>query len=129
MALISWKRERFIRKTLKRLARQRVGLILQPGNVWVVEQSVTEAEEWVAEALRTLYLRGWVEIVSDAVPQAEIGPDGQLPDAASPQGVAPIYRLTEAGWSQIRRTHMWVLLTFAAALASLIAALVGLWLT
>lgn len=128
MSWDGWRRECFIRKTLKRLGRQRVLEILQPGNVWVVERAVTEAEKHVAEALRTCHLRGWVEVVSDAVPQAQLGPGGQLPRVDSPHGVAPIYRLTGEGWNEIRRTHTWVLLTFAAALASLIATLIGLWL-
>jgi len=129
MALTAWRRERFIRKTLRRLAAQRVGLILQPGDVWVIERAVSEAEEKVAEALRTCHLRGWVEVVSDAVPQAQLGPTGELPNESSPRGRAPVYRLTDAGWNQIRRTHMWVILTFAVALASLIATILTLWLS
>ncbi len=56
--LNDWKQERFIMKTLHRLSRQRVLLILQPGNAWVIENVVSEENEQVAAALRTCHLRG-----------------------------------------------------------------------
>jgi hypothetical protein len=122
--LTHWRRERFIRKTLMALAKQRVALILQPGNVWVTEYAPSESVEQVAEALRTCDLRGWAEVVSNAVPQAQLKPGGKLP--ASLAGVAPVYRLTEAGWAQVRRTHQWLVATFIASLIAAIAAVATL---
>ena len=58
----------------------------------MVERAPSEANEGVAEALRTCHLRGWVEIVADAVPQAQLTSAAQLPspEALSRAGVAPI---------------------------------------
>lgn len=122
--LTGWRRERAIRRVLKRLARRRVVKILQPGNGWLIEHAVTEDEEGVAEALRTCDMRGWVEVVEDAVPHRTVDASGALSDDLA--GVAPIYRLTDAGWQQIRRTHTWVLFTFAVALLTLLATIVAL---
>ena len=40
--------------------------------------------------------------------------------------MGPYYRLTEAGWSTIRRTHLWVVITCAIAFATLIGTICGL---
>ncbi len=53
--------ERDIRRTLKSLSRQRVALVLQPGNVWVIERAVEDNEQTDA-ALKTAYMRGWVKL-------------------------------------------------------------------
>ena len=117
--------ERQIRQTLRRLARQRVAFILQPGNVWVVERAVDDSDgEDVAAALRTCQLRGWVGIEVDAVPKGSISPRGELP--LSMDRVAPVYRLTEAGWSVVHRSHGWVLATFLVASVTLIATVLAL---
>jgi hypothetical protein len=117
------RRERFIRKTLRRLSRQRVVLILQPGNVWVVEKAVSEGEgQEVVAALRTCNLRGWVEIQSNAVPHAE-------PKNFQIVGVAPIYKLTEAGWNVIHRSHEWVVATFVVVAITLIATILSIFIT
>ena len=42
-------REGFVLDVLRRLARQRVAVLLQPGNVWVIENAV-ELKKDVAEA-------------------------------------------------------------------------------
>lgn len=123
MGLSSWKRERAIRKVLRALARQRVAVVLQPGNVWVVENAATQTDETEA-ALRTCHMRGWVELVADAIPSAELGPDGRLPPGWTKEG--PMYRLTDGGWNAINRTHAWIMATFTIATASLFATVVGL---
>lgn len=117
--------ERLIRKTLRRLARQQVTAVLQPGNVWLIERAVSEMEgDDVVAALRTCHLRGWVAIQQDAVPSAQVGPNGELPPKWA--GIAPVYRVTEAGWNRIVRYYSWVIATFAASLAALVATLVSL---
>ncbi|MBL7125102.1 MAG: hypothetical protein ISS51_03285 [Dehalococcoidales bacterium] len=128
--LDEWHRERFIRKTLRRLSRQRVALILQPGNVWVIEKAVSEGEsEKVVAALRTCNLRGWVEVHSDAVPCGELTPEGKLPEGFPMSGVAPVYKLTEAGWNVIHRSHEWVVATFVVVAITLIATILGIFIT
>jgi hypothetical protein len=120
--------ERLIRKTLRRLAKQRVAMILQPGNAWVIEQAVSDGESPdISAALRTCHLRGWVTPEMNAVPETSIGPNGEL--LKNTQGIAPIYRLTEAGWSVIHRSQAWVISTFIVATASLIATIISLCLT
>ncbi len=123
-----WHRERFIRKTLRRLSQQRVALVLQPGNVWVIEKAVSESEEVVA-ALRTCNLRGWVEVHSNAVPRGELTPEGKLPEGLPMSGVAPVYKLTEAGWNVIHRSHEWVVATFVVVTITLIATILGIFIT
>jgi hypothetical protein len=121
-----WKRERLIRKTLHQLARQRVALILQPGNAWVVENAVADNDEAVAAALRTCQLRGWAAVEVSAVPHGSLTPSGDLPRGPIADRISPIYRLTEAGWNVIHRSQAWVLATFAIAAATLLATLASL---
>jgi len=125
--LDEWRRERFIRKTLRRLSQQRVVKILQPDNVWVMEKAVSEDEgERVIAALRTCNLRGWVEVLSNAVPHDKLTPEGKLPAGFPMSGVAPLYRLTEAGWSVIHRSHEWVVATFVIVAITLIATILSI---
>jgi hypothetical protein len=120
--------ERLIRRTLHRLAQQKVALILQPGNVWVIERAVSEEENPdIAAALRTCQLRGWVAPEANAVPQYSLESNGKLPK--EPRSVAPVYRLTEAGWSVIYRSQAWVFSTFIIATATLLATVLGVLLT
>ena len=60
-----------IRRTLKRLSGQRVALVLQPGNVWVIENAV-EYNEQTDAALKTAYMRGWVKPIENAVPKGSL---------------------------------------------------------
>jgi hypothetical protein len=125
-----WHRERFIRKTLRRLSQQRVALVLQPGNVWVVEKAVSEGEsKEVVAALRTCSLRGWVEIQSNAVPRAKLTPEGRLPEGLPISGIAPVYKLTEAGWNVIHRSHEWVVATFIVVTITLVATILSIFIT
>ena len=94
-----------IRRVLRRLARQRVAMILQPGNAWVIEYALDHDHETEA-ALRTCHMRGWIDIMHNAVPSANLTPDGLLQDKLNPKQVETMYRLTEAGWSVINRTQL-----------------------
>jgi hypothetical protein len=119
--------ERLIKNTLKKLSKQRVAMILQPGNVWVIEKPVGSENERVAAALSTCYMRGWVDILQNAVPTGKIqgtGDNIRLPDSYS--GIAPIYRLTEAGWDVINSSHNWVIITFFIAFATLLATILSI---
>ena len=118
--------EHLIKKTLRRLSRQRVALILQPGDAWVIEKAVSEGENRdIAAALRTCQLRGWVAPEVNAVPRFSLGPNGELPK--NPRRVSPIYRLTEAGWNVIHQSQTWVISTFVVATASLIATILAVY--
>lgn len=117
-----WKREREIRLVLKRLAKQRVVTILQAGNVWVIEHAVSEKDDDVAAALRTCHMRGWVEVLEEAVPEAEFNPNN--PPRPPIGGVAPLYRLTASGWNALNRSHAWVISTFVVVSGTFIATLI-----
>lgn len=96
-----WQRERHIRRTLRALARQRVAMVLQPGNVFVVERAIPNDEDSLA-ALRTGHMRGWVEPMFD-----EAIPQGRVPLPGMPitfDQARPVYRLTDSGWAVIRRS-------------------------
>ena len=102
-------REYTIYKTLKLLAKQRVALILQPGNVWVIEKALPETEQNL-ENIQTCMMRGWVEILHESVRSGKLKPDGKFPDGNLFQNEKPIYKLTDSGWNAIHRTHVMGLL-------------------
>jgi hypothetical protein len=77
--LADLKREHNIRRTSGKLSRQRVALVLQPGNLWVIEKALEEAAETDA-ALKTCHMRGWVEPLESAIPRGKLTPDGRLPE-------------------------------------------------
>lgn len=121
MDLLNWQRERFIRRTLRKLSRQRVVGIFQPGDIWVIEKSPVINEK-VEAALRTCHLRGWVVPMFDAIPRGQLTKEGKLPDKLS--GFGPMYRLTEAGWNALHRIHGWVIATWLIAFVTLVATII-----
>jgi len=121
MDFLGWQRERFIRRTLKKLSRQRVVGVFQPGNVWVIEKSPV-IDEKVETALKTCHLRGWIEPIFDAIPKGQLTKEGKLPDKLS--GAGPVYRLTEAGWNALNRIYGWIIATWLIAFVTLIATIV-----
>lgn len=90
------KRERSIYQTLKALSKQRAALILQPGNVWVIEKAIPDSEE-NEENLRTCHLRGWVEPIENATLKGNLATDGSLPHGAIFTEQSPLYKLTDSG--------------------------------
>jgi hypothetical protein len=120
-------REHAIRRALRALARQRVALIVQDAigqDLFVIEQAPDDRQD-LYEALRTCHMRGWAEILSGAIPAALLTENGRLP-STFPQNAKPIYRLTYAGWAQLRRTHEWLIATFVVALLGTAAAIMAL---
>lgn len=119
------KREYSIYRTLKALSKQRVALILQPGNVWVIEKAIPNSET-KEENLRTCHLRGWVEPIENAIPKGKLAPDGSLPSDDIFTEQAPLYRLTDSGWNAIHRTHVITLLSIILSLIAVGVAVLGL---
>jgi len=117
--------ERFIKKILRKLAKQRVALILQPSNVWVIEKAVPDNDK-INAALNTCHLRGWVEPIEKAIPKGKLTKDGKLPSGDIFDRIGPVYRLTEAGWNVIHRIHQWIITTCIIATSTLIAAIISL---
>lgn len=112
------KREFSIYRTLKAVSKQRVALILQPGNMWVIERAIPDDE--VTEAnLRTCHLRGWVEPIENAIAKGNLTEDGRLPQGNVFNRYGPLYRLTDSGWNAIHRAHVVALLGLAVSLLAL----------
>lgn len=119
--LSNYRREWQIRRVLKKASRQRVALVLQPGNVWVIENALEDTEETDA-ALKTCYMRGWVEIMENSVPKGRLTAEGGLPQGRIFQSNGPIWKLTDSGWAAINRIHEWTLIgIFLAAVSVLVA--------
>lgn len=122
MSLLDIKREWIIRRVLRRLAKQRVGLVLQPGNVWAIEKAV-EDNEVTDAALKTCYMRGWVEPLENPVLKGKLKEDGSLPNGALFESSGPIWRLTDSGWAAINRAHEWTLIGILIGAVGVIVAL------
>jgi hypothetical protein len=113
------RREHAIRQTLRKLSRQRVALVLQPGNVWVIEKAVKTTAE-TDTALKTCHMRGWVEPLESAIPQGKLTPDGRLPANFKFEGTGILYKLTSAGWSVIYRSYQLALIAVVISVISLL---------
>ena len=113
----SWR----IFNVLRRLSKQRVALVLQPGNVWVIEYAVPDNEETDA-LLKTCYMRGWVEPLENSLPKGKLKPDGSLPDGNIFQSSGPVWKLTDSGWSAINRSHQLAILGLFLSLLGVILA-------
>lgn len=122
MIFVGLRREWAIRRILKKLARQRVALVLQPGNVWVIENAVAD-DEYTDAALKTCYMRGWVQPLKDSIPKGRLLPDGSLPPGELFDHSGPLWRLTDSGWSVINRAHEWTLIGILIAALTLVFAL------
>lgn len=118
-------REREIRRILRKLSRQRVALILQPGDVWVIEKALRINADTDAH-LKTCYMRGWVEPLAHAIPTGKLTAKGELPQGEMFTGTAPMYRLTDSGWFVINRSQKFTLITMFIALLTLIVTVVTL---
>src|SRR5258707_15109398 len=89
-----------VHRTLRKLAKQRVRLVLQPGDYQVIDRAIPQDNDTHA-ALLTCEMRGWVEPLHHAVPSAQLLPSGALPPNFSFDKLETFYRLTSAGWSVI----------------------------
>ena len=118
-----FRRERKIRRALGAISRQRVALVLQPGNVQVIECSPPREEEWFDIGVRTCLIRGWVEVLHDDMPTGKLKFEGSNPQFPREMPHETHYRLTEGGWAVLNRSHGWVIATF---IISIIGLLVGL---
>lgn len=120
-------RERRIRRTLAHLARQRIAMQLPHTQgrgrpTWVIENTPANTPE-NADDLLTCLLRGWVEVVEDSMPMSQLEPNGSLPAGPLFAQSAPIYRLTDGGWSIVRGTHALAVWGMIVAIFSLAVAI------
>ena len=111
-----------IYRLLRRIAKQRVGMIMQPGNVWVIEYAAPINESSMP-MVQTCVLRGWIEVLHEAVNHGQLKEDGSLPSGPLFTGKQDIWRLTDAGWSAIHRAHQLSILGLALSVIGVIVAL------
>lgn len=116
--------ERKIKKVLRRLSKQRVALILNPGGVWVIERAV-EIDEETEPLLRTCELRGWIELIDNEMPNGKLPKDGNF--AGNPfTSVSPFYKLTDAGWRVINNELRLLLVSVLISILALICAILSI---
>jgi hypothetical protein len=117
--------DRTVHRTLRKLAKQRIRVVLQPGNCWVIDRTISEDGDTHA-ALLTCYMRGWVEPLEHAVPSAKLSPSGSLPPNFSFEKMETFYRLTSAGWSVIHRSDLIATCALLISAMSLALAIFGI---
>jgi hypothetical protein len=117
--------DRTINRTLRKLAKQRVPLVLQPGDHWVIDCAIPQDDDTNA-ALLTCQMRGWVEPLHHALPSAQLTPEGALPPNMSFDKMQTLYRLTSAGWSVIHRSDLIATCALLIAAMSLAIAIFGI---
>jgi hypothetical protein len=110
------------RGLLKKIARQRVAMIMQPGNVWVIELAAPINDETMP-MVQTLLLRGWVEVLQSGVHHGQLGEDGSLPQGPLFTRQQDIWRVTDSGWSTIHRAHQLSVLAIVIAILGVIVAI------
>lgn len=98
-----------IQRLLKKISKQRVTMILQPGDVKVVERSIGQDENTLT-LIYTAEFRGWVELLRKAVPSGNIGKNGEFDFDRPSQSKVDYWRLTDSGWAAIQRRHQITLL-------------------
>ena len=120
--LTSFQRERNIRRLLTALSRQRVVVVAQPGNFWVIERAPVGLPNQ-EEAIATCRMRGWIDVLEDAVPKGEWDAYGMPDLERSFKRTEPIYRLTDSGWAVINRVQTWLIATFMVSVLAVLATL------
>lgn len=117
--------ERRVRRALKAVSRQRVAMILQPGNVSVIERGVPD-EEWFEQGVRTCHIRGWVEVLHKNLPTGSLHFHGNEPQFPAEIQSKNHYRLTEGGWAVLNRSHSLLVATFLVSAVGLVVAVASL---
>ena len=115
--------ERTVHRTLRKLAKQRIRMVLQPGDYWVIDRAIVHDEDTPA-VLLTCQMRGWVEPLHHAVPSAQLLPSGALPPNFDK--METFYRLTSAGWSVILRSDLIATCALLISTMSLALAIFGI---
>jgi hypothetical protein len=94
-------------------------MVLQPGNVWVIEKALKRDENAEA-ALMTCYMRGRAEPIEPSIPAGDLTADPTLPPDLAFTKNEVIFRLTEGGWSALNRAHTWTVAGILLAALSLV---------
>ncbi|WP_417510484.1 hypothetical protein [Methylophaga sp.] len=110
-----------IHRVLKKLARQRVAMILEPGHVPVIERAISRDEQTNA-LLLTAEIRGWVEVLHENLPTGKITEEGNINQSQPFDSLQNHYKLTDSGWAAIQRRHQLSLLSLGVALLGIYVA-------
>lgn len=73
----------------------------------MVIERVRARDEDTEAALMTCYMRGWVEPLHDSTPTGDLTPDMKLPQGPMFSRAQAVFRLTEGGWSALKRAYAW----------------------
>jgi hypothetical protein len=135
------KRERKIRRALRGLSRQYVSRVWWPdassvppdrsppeGPCLDIDDAVMVHDEGALEALQTCILRGWIEELPEKI-SSRLTPGDNRPTISPwvfPYQITH-YRITEAGWSEINRTRLWLIAGVMAGAAGVIIMALTLW--
>jgi hypothetical protein len=120
---IDWIVEYRTRKALKKIARQRVAMILNPGGIWVIEKALIKNDETEA-AISTCLMRGWIDIHDNSVKMCQLNPDGSLPENFKGKlQNDKLYKVTDSGWRVIKREQVILVLSLIFAVLAVVIAL------
>jgi hypothetical protein len=108
--MFEWRMHRLLR----RIARQRVTMVLQPGSVKVIGRAIPNDENTLA-LVYTAEIRGWVELLHPDIPTGRIGEGGDYSSVPSFSSREHYWRLTDSGWAAIQRRHQLSLLGILVA--------------
>ncbi|MCU8075891.1 hypothetical protein [Shewanella sp. SM29] len=109
-------------RVLKKVARQRVAMILKPGNVPVVERAIGRDEE-TKTFLLTAQIRGWVDILHEDMPTGKIDENGKMNMEQPFESKENHWKLTDSGWAAIQRRHQLSVLGIGLAIIGALVAI------
>jgi len=69
-------------------------------------------------------MRGWIDVLEDAVPKGEWNAQGMPDLQRSFKRTEPLFRLTDSGWAVINRVQTWLIATFVVSVIAVVATLV-----
>ena len=94
--------------------------------MWVIDQAVEDTPENDA-ALKTCYIRGWVEVLENSIPKGKVNPDGSLSEGSLFSGTGPLYKVTDSGWAVVHHTQLWTLVAVVVSALSFIISVASFW--
>lgn len=109
------------------IAKQRVALVLIPGDIWVIENSLIIDNNFEAE-VATCLMRGWIDILEKSIRFGQLTKNGKLPNKSLDKlfnETGNIYRITESGWAVINRQKTILIVALLIAFMTLIFMIFG----
>lgn len=106
---------------LRNIKRQRVVVILDPGDVPVIERAIGHDENTRAMLL-TAQIRGWVEVLYENTLTGDVSSSGEI-DVSKPFTSTQTYwKLTDSGWGAIQRRHQLNIFAFVVSVVGVVTA-------